>query len=111
MAENDKLWDQDGNKKKKLKEEDDDDDDYGVGFNTSSYIKLLNDKVIPDIKSASSNNNLNLDNLVYIRDNSKVHTGENQKGPDEKELLRSNGISLEDNWPSYSPDLNPVCLI
>lgn len=75
------------------------------GFNTRSYINLLRNKVIPSIKTKY---NKNLSNLIYIQDNSKVHTGKNDGDLTCKQLLSENDIELEENYPPYSPDLNPV---
>lgn len=47
--------------------------------------------------------------LIFIQDNATVHT-KNLKDKEKKSaksILNDNGIELED-WPPYSPDLNPV---
>lgn len=103
MAENDKIFDENGCVVKKDKEKEKEQDEKG--FNTRSYINLLSKKVIPSLRERYFND---LSNLIYIRDNSRVHSGKNLDGLNEKELLEVNNLELENQWPSYSPDLNPV---
>lgn len=78
---------------------------FNQNFDTNSYINLLTNKVLPSIKLKFNND---LSNVTYIWDNSSVHTGDNEDGLSEKELLNKNNLDLEKNWPPYSLDLNPV---
>jgi transposase len=62
------------------------------GYSANSYIEVLN-AMLP--------RNYN-DDLYFMQDNALIHTADKVK-----KWFEDNGIDTF-NWPSYSPDLNPI---
>lgn len=82
-----------------------------TGFNNISYLNLLEKKVLSSIekKYREFKPDAQLSNLIYMQDNAKIHT-KNKDKPEERSaytILAKKNIEIED-WPEYSPDLNPA---
>ena len=63
------------------------------GYTTSSYIEVISE-VLPEIYAPD---------LLFQQDNAPIHTSKASKA-----FLRSLGIPLLEDYPPYSPDLNPI---
>ena len=64
----------------------------GGGYTAGSYIKILDEKLLPAYHPG----------YIYQQDNARIHTAQKTK-----EYLESHGIWTI-GWPAYSPDLNPI---
>jgi len=67
-------------------------------MNRHDYIQILDSHLIPLI-----NNDFNGRGYLFQDDNAPVHTAK-----DVKEWLKSKKITILKDWPSQSPDLNPI---
>ena len=67
-------------------------DSKGHGYTANSYIKVLEEGLLPVIEEGD----------LYQQDNARIHTARKTM-----EWLEENGIDTID-WPAYSPDLNPI---
>lgn len=63
------------------------------GFTSQSYIKVLEDGLLPILQA----------NSIYQQDGARIHTSKLAKSWFEK-----HGIHVLKYWPPYSPDLNPI---
>lgn len=76
--------------------------DNGIKINSETYTNLLKTKFIPYINSMKGRDKKK---VIFMQDNAPSHASTYTK-----EFLRENGLSgtrLMD-WPSASPDLNPI---
>lgn len=74
------------------------------GFNSDSYLNLLEHRAFPSIDKK-------IRNFIFMQDNSPVHTKKPNKGSKHSlsrnlivDVLRKPILK----WPAYSPDLNPI---
>ncbi|RWR99944.1 hypothetical protein B4U79_12950, partial [Dinothrombium tinctorium] len=65
-------------------------------FNSSQYLQLLDEKVLPAIRQQSGGR------YIFMHDNASIH-----KANIVRSYLEKNGIPLL-SWPALSPDLNPI---
>ena len=64
-----------------------------MGYSSASYIKILEDNLSDII----------LPDTIFMQDNAPIH-----KSKATMDWLRRNKIELLEDWPPYSPDLNPI---
>ena len=67
-------------------------------LNSLGYIQILEDHLLPLIE-----NDFNRRGYLYQDDNAPVHTARVVKN-----WYSTNGVNVLSNWPSQSPDLNPI---
>ena len=67
-------------------------------MNHGDYIQILEKHLLPLI-----NNNFSGKNYLFQDDNAPVHTAKNVK-----KWMETKKIKILENWPSQSPDLNPI---
>lgn len=73
---------------------------------------MIENRVLVSIKrkfEEYKNGEFDFKDLFFIQDNARIHTA-NKNNPDlysVYDLFKTHGIKVED-WPPYSPDLNPM---
>ncbi|CAB4481831.1 unnamed protein product [Rhizophagus irregularis] len=67
-------------------------------INHHDYIQILESHLLPFI-----NNNYNGQDYLFQDDNAPAHTAKNVK-----KWIETKKIKILENWPSQSPDLNPI---
>ncbi|GBC41177.2 IS630 family transposase [Rhizophagus irregularis DAOM 181602=DAOM 197198] len=67
-------------------------------MNHHDYIQILESHLLPFI-----NNNYNGQDYLFQDDNAPAHTAKNVK-----KWIETKKIKILENWPSQSPDLNPI---
>ncbi|CAB4399837.1 unnamed protein product [Rhizophagus irregularis] len=67
-------------------------------MNHHDYIQILESHLLPFI-----NNNYNGQDYLFQDDNASAHTAKNVK-----KWIETKKIKILENWPSQSPDLNPI---
>ena len=63
------------------------------GFTTQSYIRVLEDGLLPIFEASD----------IFQQDGARIHTSRVARA-----WFERCGIRLLENWPPYSPDLNPI---
>src|SRR3954451_11277089 len=66
------------------------------GYSANSYLEVLNAEVGPTFESLDPG-------YEFMQDNASIHTARKVK-----EWFADRGIIYIDDWPPYSPDLNPI---
>jgi hypothetical protein len=66
------------------------------GYSAESYLEVLEAEVVPIFSSLDKG-------YEFMQDNASIHRAKKVKAWFEKM-----GITLLEDWPAYSPDLNPI---
>lgn len=98
IAENNRLWDDRGNKLNPKPPP------KNKGFDNLSYTDLVERRAIPSIRSKLGN----ASNWTFVQDNSPVHTSKEFEGNTIFDVFDRNNVSYIIDWPALSPDLHPV---
>ena len=69
------------------------------GYSAESYLEVLDAQVGPIFEKLSANG----DNYDFMQDNAPIHTARKVR-----EWFEVRGIFCLEDWPPYSPDLNPI---
>jgi hypothetical protein len=69
------------------------------GYSAESYLEILDAQVGPIFKELGKNG----DEYSFMQDNASIHTAGKVKA-----WFTNMGIVTLENWPPYSPDLNPI---
>src|SRR5579862_9921626 len=67
------------------------------GYSANSYLEVLNVQVNSWYQTLDSG-------YIFMQDIASIHTAKKVK-----KWFASHGIEVVADWPSYSPDLNPIC--
>lgn len=100
LAENKRLWTDDGNPIKRPKKADE--EELGSGFDNLSYVQLVEQQALPSIRSRTMD-------FVFVQDNCSVHTATlKNPGNTVYDLFHRENVNYVSDWPANSPDLHPV---
>ena len=69
------------------------------GYSAESYLEVLDDQVGPIFEELGRNG----DKYDFMQDNASIHTARKVQA-----WFREHGIDILEDWPPYSPDLNPI---
>jgi hypothetical protein len=69
------------------------------GYSAESYLEVLDAQVAPIFKELAQNG----DNYDFMQDNASIHTAKKVK-----EWFEAHRVAVLEDWPPYSPDLNPI---
>ena len=69
------------------------------GYSAESYLEVLDAQVGPIFEELGRNG----DKYDFMQDNTSIHTAKKVKA-----WFEARGIDMLENWPPYSPDLNPI---
>ena len=76
------------------------------GFNSESYLNILQHQIVPSIKRRMADSP-----FIYMHDNASIHT-KKERRTDRHDLatrLLCKRMKIRKlRWPAYSPDLNPL---
>lgn len=100
LAENRRLWDENGNP---IKPTESGEPDNGLtGFDNQSYVALIEQNGLPSIRERASE-------FVFVQDNCRVHTATfKNPGNTIYDLFERENVDFVKDWPANSPDLHPV---
>ena len=68
-------------------------------YSAESYLEVLNVQVGPIFEGLGQNG----DKYDFIQDNTSIYTAKKVKAQ-----FEAQGINILEDWPPYSPDLNPI---
>jgi hypothetical protein len=66
------------------------------GYSANSYLEVLDTEVAPIFATLDPG-------YAFMQDNASIHTAHKVK-----EWFLDHGVTYIQNWPPYSPDLNPI---